>query len=67
MFKKSIKGTAIPDHLIKKCKVLPNRYHLLQHLPKNGKGIEIGVLGGDWSELLLKHTDPEELVLSRHF
>ena len=53
--------------MIKKCKVLPNRYHLLQHLPKNGKGIEIGVLGGDWSELLLKHTDPEELVLSDTF
>ena len=67
MFKKTIKGTPLTDRLVKNCKVLSSRYHLLQHLPKNSNGIEIGVLGGDWSELLLEHTQPHELILADTF
>ena len=54
MLKKTIKGTPLTDDLVENCKVLSSRYHLLQHLPKNATGIEVGVLGGDWSELLLE-------------
>ena len=50
------------EHLIN-CKILPNRYHLLEHIPKNGVGVEIGVLGGDWSKHLLANTQPEKLIL----
>lgn len=67
MFKKTVKGTPLTDNLVRNCRVLSSRYHLLQHLPKNGNGIEIGVLGGDWSELLLEHTQPNELILADTF
>lgn len=45
------------------CKVLSNRCFILEHLPKNGIGVEIGVLGGDWSKKLLAATQPTELFL----
>ncbi|RYM34015.1 class I SAM-dependent methyltransferase [Brumimicrobium glaciale] len=48
---------------VQNCRVLTDRYHLLKHLPKNSKGVEVGVLGGDWSEHLLAVTEPSELVL----
>ncbi|NTW31665.1 MAG: class I SAM-dependent methyltransferase [Bacteroidetes bacterium] len=50
------------EHLIN-CKILPNRYHILEYIPKNSIGVEIGVLGGDWSKHLLRVTQPKELVL----
>ena len=50
------------EHL-KNCKVLPNRYYILEHIPKNGVGVEIGVLGADWSKQLLENTLPAELIL----
>jgi len=50
------------EHL-KNCKVLPNRYHILEYIPQNGVGVEIGVLGGDWSKHLLSIVQPNELVL----
>ena len=50
------------EHL-KNCKVLPNRYHILDFIPKNGNGVEIGVLGGDWSKHLLNTPQPIELNL----
>jgi hypothetical protein len=60
---KRTEAPLLPEHLIKNCKLLAHRNHLLKHLPLNGKGIEIGVLGGDWSEHLLRVTQPEELIL----
>ena len=60
---KKIEPTPLPEQLVKNCALVSDRYHLLKHLPINGKGIEIGVLGGDWSEHLLNVTQPEELVL----
>lgn len=50
------------EHLIN-CKVLVNRYYLLEHFPKDGVGVEIGVLGGDWSKLILDQAQPKELIL----
>ena len=60
---KNIEAPLLPEHLIKNCRLLAHRNHLLKHLPKQGIGIEIGVLGGDWSEHLLSVTQPTELIL----
>ncbi len=57
----------LSHEMVGNCKLLTDRYHILQHLPKNGKGIEIGVLGGDWSQHLLDITEPSELVLGDTF
>jgi hypothetical protein len=45
------------------CKFLPQRFNLLAKLPKGAIGAEIGVLGGDWSDKLIRFTKPKELVL----
>lgn len=55
--------TRLQEKHVKNSRVLSDRYHLLKHLPKNAKGVEVGVLGGDWSEHLLTVTEPSELVL----
>lgn len=58
--------TAAPILMMKhleQCKLLPQRFHLLDKLPKKGVGAEIGVLGGDWSDKLIRFTQPEKLVL----
>lgn len=44
-------------------KLLNDRYHLLQHLPENSIGAEIGVLGGDWSMHILAQVKPAKLHL----
>jgi ubiquinone/menaquinone biosynthesis C-methylase UbiE len=59
--------TSLKNNMLKNCKVLSDRFHILEHLPKNGIGIEIGVLGGDWSEHLLNITKPKELTLADTF
>ncbi|MEI7596455.1 MAG: class I SAM-dependent methyltransferase [Bacteroidota bacterium] len=48
---------------INNCKLLTNRYQIPALLPKFGIGVEIGVLGGDWSKQLLEMAQPKELVL----
>ena len=48
---------------LKNCKVVPLRFHLLANLTKDGVGAEVGVLGGDWSERLIRFTNPKKLVL----
>lgn len=55
--------TELRIEFLKNCKVLTNRYHILEHIPENGNGVEVGVLGGDWSKQLFKYTQPKELVL----
>jgi len=52
----------IPQQL-KNCNLVANRYHLLEYFPKNAVGVEVGVLGGDWSKCLIESTQPKELVL----
>ncbi|NQZ70092.1 MAG: class I SAM-dependent methyltransferase [Lentisphaeria bacterium] len=39
------------------------RHSILAMLPKNAIVAEIGVLGGDWSDKIIKNTTPEKLVL----
>lgn len=48
---------------IQNCKVLPNRYIVLDHIPKGGIVAEVGVLGGDFSKHILSRTNPERLYL----
>jgi SAM-dependent methyltransferase len=55
--------TRLQEKYVQNARLLSDRYHLLKYLPKNGKGAEVGVLGGDWSELLLSITEPSELAL----
>ena len=40
-----------------------NRLRMLEQLPKQGRGAEIGVWNGGFSEYILRVTQPEELVL----
>jgi len=53
----------IEIEFLQNCKMLPDRTAILEHLPKNGVGVEIGVLGGDWSEVLLQSLIPSSLSL----
>lgn len=48
---------------VQNCKMLLNRYFIYNYIPQNGVGVEIGVLGGDWSNHLLAYYKPSELVL----
>ena len=45
------------------CKLVSQRFHLLDKVIPGGIGAEIGVLGGDWSERLIRFTKPKKLVL----
>lgn len=45
------------------CRVLPNRRALLLALPKGGVFAEIGVAFGDFSEEIIKWSNPERLYL----
>lgn len=48
---------------IKNCKVLIDRYEILQYMPKNAFVAEVGVLAGDFSERILIETNPQHLYL----
>lgn len=61
--KKEHKAPSLEHKHLGNCKLLPNRHDILAFLPKNAIGVEIGVLGGDWSEKLMEFTTPEKLVL----
>lgn len=64
---KRVYATKLKPEMVNNCKVLVNRYEILQYLPKDAHGIEIGVLGGDWSQHLLEITQPKELILADTF
>lgn len=61
---KKVYAQKLTPKMLEKSKLLTNRYEILEYLPKNGVGIEIGVLGGDWSCHLLEITKPSELILA---
>ena len=48
---------------IKNCALVLNRQALLSQMKKGGKVAEVGVNRGDFSELILKITEPEQLHL----
>ena len=41
--------------------MLPSREHILALLPKNTIGTEVGVLGGDFTEIILNTVKPKKL------
>ena len=48
----------ISENQLKNCKVFSNRENALQHLiPQNIDYLEIGVLGGDYSQLVLDNKN----------
>lgn len=53
----------LPAIKLKNCQFLHNRYSILPKLKKSAVGAEIGVLGGDFSEAILKFCEPRELHL----
>jgi len=53
----------LPQEYLDNCKVLSNRFEMLDLLPKNGTYAEVGVLHGDYSEEILKRCNPERLYL----
>jgi hypothetical protein len=48
---------------VQNCKVLTDRYEILQHMPKHGAMAEIGVLAGDFSEWILNINTPVLIYL----
>ncbi len=42
------------------CRVLPSRYHLLDHMPKGAICVEVGTQFGGFAEQILKRTKPRE-------
>lgn len=57
--------SALPltERYLQNCLVLPDRNSLLRHMPKRAACAEVGVLIGDFSELILRCTDASELHL----
>lgn len=53
----------LPAEVLADCKMLPNRYMLLDELPKGGVMAEIGVDTGNFSQEILTRCQPSELHL----
>ncbi len=62
-----IKVPLLSKKYINNCRLLPQRWDILELLPKNSIAAEVGVLGGDWSEKIIKIVNPEKLVLIDSF
>ena len=59
---------SIPKHSVKKVNILngsilANRKHLLEILPKNGVVAELGVDSGDFTEQIIKISNPKKIYL----
>lgn len=54
---------ALEERQIKNCRVVENRYRLLEHLPKDAVCCEVGIANGDFSEQILAKTAPRKLHL----
>jgi hypothetical protein len=53
----------IPQTLIDNCKLVSDRFDLLNYLPKNAVVAEVGALTGHYSSFILERTTPKELHL----
>jgi hypothetical protein len=59
----SKKEVALTASHLANLKVVPDREALLNHLPKGGTVVEVGVAEGEFSDMILKTTLPDKLVL----
>jgi hypothetical protein len=48
---------------LKNCRVLSDRSEILRLMPQNAHAAEVGVLGGDFSALIIQQTKPDSLFL----
>lgn len=60
-------ATKLTDRHLRNCRVVEDREILLGLLPKGCRVAEIGVLGGDFSEKILKVSAPKYLLLADLF
>ena len=58
-----VRAPKLQDEHLANCTVLADRLRLLDELPKRGVVAEVGVLHGEFSEEILKRTEPRELHL----
>lgn len=54
---------ALGERHLRNCRVLPDRLHMLDLLPKRSVCMEVGVLDGDFSACILQRSQPAELHL----
>ncbi len=60
---KKMPSVSLSREHVQNCELLLNRSEMLSKLRKGGKIAEIGVAQGDFSELILKITEPDSLHL----
>jgi predicted O-methyltransferase YrrM len=51
------------EHISTSCKLFPNRYEMLSHLPRQGRVAEIGTQAGKFAKRILATSEPAELHL----
>lgn len=60
--RKMIGGCTLDMKHMRNSQLLPNRDHILDHLPKHGKIAEVGVLFGEFTEKIINKLEPRECV-----
>ncbi|MGI9407860.1 MAG: class I SAM-dependent methyltransferase [Hyphomicrobiaceae bacterium] len=56
-------SASLPERLVENCRFCSSRGRLLEHLPANGVGCEVGTYKGDFAREIMKRCRPRELHL----